>query len=547
MPAKSTLDDVVQNLETNDQVLRIKKILICAAHGKWENDSATIQNTSMRDLVQSLYWNTQGLDRLNQILTRILSKINKKAEYTVIVNTVLSQVGRLYIEGETDAATEAVLTAYQPSDRPQSQLQDSPIWGGKNQLNVANKKIENLFDVRFKIMQHANPLRVKILIYSALENEFTFSDRDWLHLKSIELDDLIEQLFQMFPTFEALKAYLKKMVEYLEDSHEDAQVATVLIEAMRLCYDRQHLSPNYLQGFPSPDEGDRLGNRQSAGSSPGTQFGNPPPAGVDINESQTVRLLISQEIEPQSGTVVTETSDELSSLQTIQMGNPEGGGDSSITPENRPNSGPTSIRDRLGFADEIQKRVSQGVTEAMTSITNTLESLENDLATGTGDPEPRRQLDMKYAILKDFMGQVREQVKRLEDIIHESEAAERQQTEPTTSVSAATAPEIPPQTEEKDGGIHQIVELARQGNPKAIASLLNHLLKSKGIHTLAQSKNGCLHLILESEHNLAPESILHFFQKKLHSLQLQSIRTVKIYCRKPGQKTFTWTQEFGLN
>jgi len=532
MPAKSTLDDVVQNLETNDQVLRIKKILICAAHGKWESDSAVIQNASMRDLVQSLYWNTQGLDRLNHILTRILSKINKKAEYTVIINTVLSQVGRLYIEGETDASTEAVLTSYQPSDRPQSQLQNPPLSEGEKDFSWGIKKLDNLFEIRFKIMQHANPLRVKILIYSALENEFTFSDRDWMQLKSTELDDLIEQLFQMFPTFEDLKAYLKKMVEYLEDSHEDAQVATVLIEAMRLCYDRQHPASNYIQGFPGPNAG-----RPSAGSSPGTQFGNPPPGGVDINESQTVRLLISQEMQPPSDTVATETSDELSSLQTIQMGGVE----------KRPNSGFTSVRDRLGFADAIQQRVGQGVTEAMTSITNTLESLENDLAAGTADPDPQRQLDLKYQILKDFMGQVREQVKRLEDIIHESEAAERQQTEPSTSVSTPTAPKTEPQATRQGGGTHQIVELARQGNPKAIASLLNYFLKSKGIHTLAQSKNGCLHLILESEHNLAPESILHFFQKKLHSLQLHSIRTVKIYCRKPGQKTFTWTQEFGLN
>ncbi|UWU46304.1 hypothetical protein [Limnospira platensis] len=59
-------------------------------------------------------------------------------------------------------------------------------------------------------MQTANPLRVKILIFSVLENEFTFSDRDWLQLKSIELDNLIEQLFQMFPNFEDLKVYLKK-------------------------------------------------------------------------------------------------------------------------------------------------------------------------------------------------------------------------------------------------------------------------------------------------------------------------------------------------
>ncbi|UWU46303.1 hypothetical protein [Limnospira platensis] len=122
MPAKSILDDVVQNLDTSDEVFRIKKIMICATHGKWESDSAVIENTPMRDLVQSLYWSTQSLERLNSILNKILSKINKKTEYTVIVNLVLSQVGRLYLEGDQESSTEMVMTSYQSSDRPHSQL-----------------------------------------------------------------------------------------------------------------------------------------------------------------------------------------------------------------------------------------------------------------------------------------------------------------------------------------------------------------------------------------------------------------------------------------
>ena len=39
---------------------------------------------------------------------------------------------------------------------------------------------------------------------------------------------------------------------------------------------------------------------------------------------------------------------------------------------------------------------------------------------------------------------------------------------------------------------------AKQGDPKAIATLLNHKLQSKGITTRASVKNSCLHIMLEA-------------------------------------------------
>ncbi|MBS0015321.1 MAG: hypothetical protein KFF72_02935 [Arthrospira sp. SH-MAG29] len=525
MPAKSTLDDVVQNLDTSDEVFRIKKIMICATHGKWESDSAVIANTPMRDLVQSLYWSTQSLERLNSILNKILSKINKKAEYTVIVNLVLSQVGRLYLEGDQEPSTEMVMTSYQPSDRPQSQLNLLVNPENFNHHNPRPPKLDNIFDIRFKIMQTANPLRVKILIFSVLENEFTFSDRDWLQLKSIELDNLIEQLFQMFPNFEDLKVYLKKMVAYLEDSDEDAQVATVLIESMRLCYNHQAVNHNYFQELPESN----YSQAQKLSDLAKTQ-------GIDLNESQTIQVATPADL-------VASPPPEISGLQTLAIPTESGEGlsNNQLVSESSANRSKSNIiQERLGLKDDIHKRVSQGVTEAITSIANTLQSLEDQLDGRMISYEIEEQLKFKYEVLKDFIAQVQEQILQLEEIVDQSEVTERQQTEPKSEI---TNP-LPPPTQISDsGGTNQVIELAKEGNPKAIASFLNHLVKSKGIHILAQSKNQCLHLILESQHSFAPESTTQFIHKKLLSLQLQSISSVKIYFRKPGNQSFVWTQK----
>ncbi|MDT9276850.1 MAG: hypothetical protein P5680_19945 [Limnospira sp. PMC 737.11] len=524
MPAKSILDDVVQNLDTSDEVFRIKKIMICATHGKWESDSAVIENTPMRDLVQSLYWSTQSLERLNSILNKILSKINKKTEYTVIVNLVLSQVGRLYLEGDQESSTEMVMTSYQSSDRPHSQL-DWSVNPENFNHNPPPKKLDNIFDIRFKIMQTANPLRVKILIFSVLENEFTFSDRDWLQLKSIELDNLIEQLFQMFPNFEDLKVYLKKMVAYLEDSDEDAQVATILIEAMRLCYGKPSFNYSSFQELPDS----HYSQDQQLSEIAKTQ-------GIDLNESQTIQVSTP-------ANVTQSNIPEISGLQTVPIPTDSGQplSNSQLVPESSGNRSKSNIiQERLGLKDDIHKRVSQGVTEAITSIANTLQTLEDQLDGRMISYDIEQQLKFKYEVLKDFIAQVQEQILQLEEIVDQSETTERQQT---AAKSEITDP-LPTPTQISDsGGTNQVLELAKQGNPKAIASFLNHLVKSKGIHVLAQSKNQCLHLILESQHSFAPESTTQFIHKKLLSLQLQSINIVKIYLRKPGDQSFIWAQK----
>jgi hypothetical protein len=45
-----------------------------------------------------------------------------------------------------------------------------------------------------------------------------------------------------------------------------------------------------------------------------------------------------------------------------------------------------------------------------------------------------------------------------------------------------------------------LLELAKQGNAKAIATLINRQLQPKGITAKAAFKDGCLQIMLESAH-----------------------------------------------
>lgn len=90
-------------------------------------------------------------------------------------------------------------------------------------------------------------------------------------------------------------------------------------------------------------------------------------------------------------------------------------------------------------------------------------------------------------------------------------------------------------------------ELAKQGNPQAIASLLDSQLQSEGITTAVNLNGDCLDVILDAEQIPAPDRLVEFVRSKLTDLQPDSIRKVKIEGRQKGDIAVGWSQEFSLD
>ncbi|MEG4815633.1 hypothetical protein [Microcoleus sp. K5-D4] len=89
-------------------------------------------------------------------------------------------------------------------------------------------------------------------------------------------------------------------------------------------------------------------------------------------------------------------------------------------------------------------------------------------------------------------------------------------------------------------------ELAKQGNPQAIASWLNSQLQSEGITASANLDGDCLDVILEAEQVPIENTLVDFVRTDLTNLQPDSIRKVKVEGRENGQIAAAWSQEFSL-
>lgn len=94
--------------------------------------------------------------------------------------------------------------------------------------------------------------------------------------------------------------------------------------------------------------------------------------------------------------------------------------------------------------------------------------------------------------------------------------------------------------------MHQpdLLELAKQGNPQAIATLINNQLNPKGIFVKANTIKCCLQIIFEATEVPQQEVIYNYIYAAISKLKPLSIEKVIIYGKQIGNDFPLWQQEF---
>jgi|GEM_PF-2517573 len=89
-------------------------------------------------------------------------------------------------------------------------------------------------------------------------------------------------------------------------------------------------------------------------------------------------------------------------------------------------------------------------------------------------------------------------------------------------------------------------ELARQGDPHAIADLINRNLQPKGIAAKTSIKESCLKILLEAEDVPDQKILANYIYQGVKRLEIQSIQRLVVFGRKVGGRLPNWTQQFEL-
>lgn len=91
-----------------------------------------------------------------------------------------------------------------------------------------------------------------------------------------------------------------------------------------------------------------------------------------------------------------------------------------------------------------------------------------------------------------------------------------------------------------------ILSQAQQGNPEAIATLIDQVLSKKGISATATVEGSCLQVTLTSEQIFSPEGCVNFIRQGMSRLGATSIKTVRVIGQQPHNSEPAWIETFDL-
>ncbi len=89
-----------------------------------------------------------------------------------------------------------------------------------------------------------------------------------------------------------------------------------------------------------------------------------------------------------------------------------------------------------------------------------------------------------------------------------------------------------------------VLEIAKQGNAKAIAALVHQSLKRRDITVRAALKDNCLHVVLESVQTPDQQALVPFVRQAVIELKVKAIKAMRIYGRQRGKEFSSWISEF---
>ncbi|MEH2002251.1 MAG: hypothetical protein V7L00_26555 [Nostoc sp.] len=262
MKTISSLDAVTKHLEQHENSKRIKKLIYSACKNIWENDEETLNRFKLQELIQELCRLNPTINNLNYSLSKVVKTLNKQAEYALVASVIFDEIQKLYITPEEstgillnqpDQEESTGILLNQPRNEEQIFYNSRQI--PSNYIDKSpNSQIKhqyNQFDLRQNIMKYTNPLRAKIVLFSALGKKFTFNEEDWLKLKAEKLDDLLLRLFNTCPTIRELESKLNSAVISLGKPDENIQAANAIIQSMRDLYGNIPSTANGYQPFKS--------------------------------------------------------------------------------------------------------------------------------------------------------------------------------------------------------------------------------------------------------------------------------------------------------
>jgi hypothetical protein len=235
------LEEVIDSLEQDSNVLRIKRLILFTCHDSWSNDVNEVKALHMRQLVQELMIMFPDLNKLKHKLNSQVKQLSKQSDYLLAADNIIDSLGFLYTLRDEGKLPDSFLNPAPALVSQNGSIATSLEAADRNESDTIPHKhnlkyLTNLFDLRAEISRNVSPLHAKILLFSSLNYRFSPQERDWSPLYTYDIDDLIQLIFQTYETVEALESRLAEVSLTLDQPEDAKRAAAVILQVMRPFY-----------------------------------------------------------------------------------------------------------------------------------------------------------------------------------------------------------------------------------------------------------------------------------------------------------------------
>jgi hypothetical protein len=236
-------EELAEAIAQHEQTTYIKRMLqlLCSSH--LDKSPQQLQKKDLISLVKELSHLAADLDELQILLLDAVKSVDQKKEYIWAADALSELMWTLY-EGEDEtvvnpAVESFVLSPAQANPIPSSPPKTAPppeiapkTPTERRSPRPVDRK-EQLWTVRMDLINRTNPLRAKILLFSALHGPFAFSTQHWLELKTKTLGHMLTELQEKYRDLKKMEEHLLKTAHNLQDTNENIRTARAIMQGMR--------------------------------------------------------------------------------------------------------------------------------------------------------------------------------------------------------------------------------------------------------------------------------------------------------------------------
>jgi hypothetical protein len=235
------LEEVIDSLEQDSNVLRIKRLILFTCHDSWSNDVNEVKALHVRQLVRDLMIMFPDINKLKHKLNSQVKQLSKQSDYLLAADNIIDCLGFLYTLRDEGKLPHSFLNPETSSDPQNGSSPTENEGSDKTESDTIPHKhnlkyLTNLFDLRADISRNVSPLHAKILLFSTLNYRFSPQERDWSALYTYDIDDLIQTIFQTYETVELLEARLAEVSLTLDQPEDAKRASAVILQAIRPFY-----------------------------------------------------------------------------------------------------------------------------------------------------------------------------------------------------------------------------------------------------------------------------------------------------------------------